>query len=194
MPDLPRIQIRTRRTLRGHLAKIYAMHWGTDSRCVRLGAWLLGLRLFNGLYVCRNLVSASQDGKLIVWDSYTTNKVWQDSFVLFHLVESGQFLPPSVTVKPGLIGETQSVWFVVVRRVWVKKFQQTVEILASSQLLSSFRRWKNVRVNYLRRHFSGIIVWAFISPTWQLHYSKFWDAAYLQTMAIASKERFHLVD
>lgn len=29
-----RIQMRTRRTLRGHLAKIYAMHWGTDSRCV----------------------------------------------------------------------------------------------------------------------------------------------------------------
>lgn len=27
-----RIQMRTRRTLRGHLAKIYAMHWGTDSR------------------------------------------------------------------------------------------------------------------------------------------------------------------
>uniref|UniRef100_A0A4W6BR00 Guanine nucleotide binding protein (G protein), beta polypeptide 1a n=1 Tax=Lates calcarifer TaxID=8187 RepID=A0A4W6BR00_LATCA len=49
-----RIQMRTRRTLRGHLAKIYAMHWGTDSRL---------------------LVSASQDGKLIIWDSYTTNKV-----------------------------------------------------------------------------------------------------------------------
>lgn len=31
------------------------MHWASDSR---------------------NLVSASQDGKLIVWDSYTTNKVW----------------------------------------------------------------------------------------------------------------------
>ncbi|KHJ83411.1 WD domain, G-beta repeat protein [Oesophagostomum dentatum] len=46
--------MRTRRTLRGHLAKIYAMHWASDSR---------------------NLVSASQDGKLIVWDSYTTNKV-----------------------------------------------------------------------------------------------------------------------
>lgn len=29
--------MRTRRTLRGHLAKIYAMHWGTDSRCVELG-------------------------------------------------------------------------------------------------------------------------------------------------------------
>uniref|UniRef100_A0A182LTK2 Uncharacterized protein n=1 Tax=Anopheles culicifacies TaxID=139723 RepID=A0A182LTK2_9DIPT len=49
-----RIQLRTRRTLRGHLAKIYAMHWGNDSRY---------------------LVSASQDGKLIVWDSHTTNKV-----------------------------------------------------------------------------------------------------------------------
>ena len=55
MEPVGRIQMRTRRTLRGHLAKIYAMHWGTDSS--------------------RYLVSASQDGKLIVWDAYTTNKV-----------------------------------------------------------------------------------------------------------------------
>lgn len=34
-----RIQMRTRRTLRGHLAKIYAMHWGTDSRWVQ--NWLV---------------------------------------------------------------------------------------------------------------------------------------------------------
>ncbi|XP_022085441.1 guanine nucleotide-binding protein subunit beta-1 [Acanthaster planci] len=54
MDSIGRIQMRTRRTLRGHLAKIYAMHWGSDSR---------------------NLVSASQDGKLIVWDSVSTNKV-----------------------------------------------------------------------------------------------------------------------
>ncbi|KAJ1497282.1 guanine nucleotide-binding protein subunit beta 1 [Coelomomyces lativittatus] len=46
--------MRVRRTLRGHLAKIYAMHWAMDKR---------------------HLVSASQDGKLIVWDAYTTNKV-----------------------------------------------------------------------------------------------------------------------
>ena len=32
MDQVGRIQMRTRRTLRGHLAKIYAMHWGTDSR------------------------------------------------------------------------------------------------------------------------------------------------------------------
>ncbi|KOB65399.1 Uncharacterized protein OBRU01_22806 [Operophtera brumata] len=48
LEPIGRIQMRTRRTLRGHLAKIYAMHWGSDS---------------------------SQDGKLIVWDSHTTNKV-----------------------------------------------------------------------------------------------------------------------
>jgi len=51
---LPRIVMKPRRTLKGHLAKIYAMHWAADKR---------------------HLVSASQDGKLIVWDAYTTNKV-----------------------------------------------------------------------------------------------------------------------
>jgi len=30
---------------------------------------------FSIVVLCRNLVSASQDGKLIVWDGYTTNKV-----------------------------------------------------------------------------------------------------------------------
>ena len=49
-----RIKMQMRRVLRGHLAKIYAMHFASDSR---------------------SLVSASQDGKLIVWDSYSTNKV-----------------------------------------------------------------------------------------------------------------------
>lgn len=29
----------------------------------------------------RNLVSASQDGKLIVWDSYTTNKVCSEHYI-----------------------------------------------------------------------------------------------------------------
>lgn len=32
LDSVGRIQMRTRRTLRGHLAKIYAMHWGSDSR------------------------------------------------------------------------------------------------------------------------------------------------------------------
>jgi len=49
-----RLAIRPQRTLRGHLAKIYAMHWSPG----------------------RNLVSASQDGKLLVWDAYRTLKIY----------------------------------------------------------------------------------------------------------------------
>jgi len=44
---------RMKRTLKGHLAKIYALAWSTSP------------------YM---LVSASQDGKLLVWDALTTNK------------------------------------------------------------------------------------------------------------------------
>jgi len=47
--------LKIRRTLKGHLAKIYAMHWSADPV---------------------HLVSASQDGKLLVWDALTTNKVY----------------------------------------------------------------------------------------------------------------------
>ncbi|XP_046875382.1 guanine nucleotide-binding protein G(I)/G(S)/G(T) subunit beta-3b [Hypomesus transpacificus] len=50
----PRVQLKTRKTLKGHLAKIYAMHWLTDSR---------------------QMVSASQDGKLLIWDAYNGMKV-----------------------------------------------------------------------------------------------------------------------
>lgn len=42
-----------RRVLQGHYGKVYAMHWGGDST---------------------HLVSASQDGKLIVWNGMTTHK------------------------------------------------------------------------------------------------------------------------
>jgi guanine nucleotide-binding protein G(I)/G(S)/G(T) subunit beta-1 len=56
--DLPSLakemKMKVRRTLKGHLQKIYAMHWATDKV---------------------HLVSASQDGKLLVWDGFTTNKI-----------------------------------------------------------------------------------------------------------------------
>jgi len=44
---------RVRRKLQGHFGKVYAMHWARDSV---------------------HLLSASQDGKLIVWDAVTTRK------------------------------------------------------------------------------------------------------------------------
>lgn len=51
---LGRIDMRPRRVLKGHLDKVYAMHWANDGR---------------------HLVSASLDGKLLIWDAYTSNKV-----------------------------------------------------------------------------------------------------------------------
>lgn len=48
------LAIRNRRTLRGHQAKIYSLCWGMNSR---------------------NLLSASQDGRLILWDVYTGFKI-----------------------------------------------------------------------------------------------------------------------
>ena len=43
-----------RRTLKGHFGKITAMHWGGDSQA---------------------LISASQDGKLLLWNAVSTNKL-----------------------------------------------------------------------------------------------------------------------
>lgn len=45
---------RVRRTLKGHFGKVTALHWGGDSR---------------------TLVSASQDGNLLIWNAVTANKV-----------------------------------------------------------------------------------------------------------------------
>jgi len=45
--------LRVRRILKGHSGKVYSMQWSTDSR---------------------HLISAAQDGKMIIWDSWTTNK------------------------------------------------------------------------------------------------------------------------
>jgi len=52
--DPKHAMLKQRRILKGHFGKIYALHWAANSR---------------------NLVSASQDGKLIIWNGFTTNKV-----------------------------------------------------------------------------------------------------------------------
>lgn len=54
VPEVQGLKIRARKVLRGHLAKIYSLAWSQDSRQV---------------------VSASQDGKLIVWNALTTYKI-----------------------------------------------------------------------------------------------------------------------
>jgi len=48
------LALKARRVLKGHFGKIYSMHWGPDGH---------------------HLISASQDGKIIVWNGFTTNKM-----------------------------------------------------------------------------------------------------------------------
>jgi len=53
--EVAKCTIKARRSLKGHLGKIYALHWAGENS--------------------RNLVSASQDGKLLIWDALSTNKL-----------------------------------------------------------------------------------------------------------------------
>lgn len=54
IPPLGRNMVRVRRTLKGHISKVYSLQWSHDSR---------------------HIVSVAGDGKMIVWDGYTSNKV-----------------------------------------------------------------------------------------------------------------------
>jgi len=54
IPALPNVNLKIRRTLKGHLGKIYAMQWSEEGH---------------------TLASASQDGKLLIWNAITCLKV-----------------------------------------------------------------------------------------------------------------------
>ena len=58
------VGLEQRKVLRGHFGKVYALHWAVndESAGVRDGGSL-------------KLVSASQDGKLVVWNGMSTNKI-----------------------------------------------------------------------------------------------------------------------
>ena len=83
--DIPPItkydKLKIRRTLKGHLSKIYAMQWAHDSH---------------------HLVSASQDGKLLVWDGLTTNKLHAIPLRSTWFVISFFPLPPSAHMNSAL--------------------------------------------------------------------------------------------
>ena len=53
LESITTLSIKVRRSLKGHNAKVLCLDWCSDKR---------------------HLVSSSQDGKLIVWDAFTTNK------------------------------------------------------------------------------------------------------------------------
>lgn len=53
LESTPAINLRTRRTLKGHQGKVLSLAWANDKR---------------------HIVSSSQDGKVLVWDAFTMNK------------------------------------------------------------------------------------------------------------------------
>lgn len=62
MPPLQTKELKKQKDLKGHFGKVYAMHWGNSSHS-------------QSVALNEMLVSASQDGKLIVWNAITQNKL-----------------------------------------------------------------------------------------------------------------------
>lgn len=54
LDNVSNLNIKPRRVLKGHQGKVLCSDWSYDNR---------------------HIVSSSQDGKLIIWDAFTTNKV-----------------------------------------------------------------------------------------------------------------------
>jgi len=84
------VNLRQKRTLKGHLAKIFAMQWAQDSPI---------------------LASASQDGKLIVWNAVTTLKMNALSLPSNWVMTCG-ISPTGEFVASGGLDNTCSVWVI----------------------------------------------------------------------------------
>jgi len=82
------IQMKLRRTLKGHLAKIYAMQWAVDSP---------------------TLASASHDGKLLVWNAVTCLKMNAINLPSNWVMTCG-YSPAGAFVASGGLDNICSVW------------------------------------------------------------------------------------
>ena len=107
-----------RKILKGHYGKIYSMHWAGDSR---------------------RLVSASQDGKLIIWDGLTTNKMYavplRSSWVMTCAFD--QTSPSSRTIACGGLDNLCSVF--VVDDTWTPERGPNAELSGHDGYLSRCR-------------------------------------------------------
>eukprot|EP00943_MAST-04B_sp_MAST-4B-sp1_P003949 g3949.t1 len=122
-PDKTSIQ--QRRLLKGHYGKVYAMHWAGDSR---------------------RLVSASQDGKLIIWDGLTTNKLsavpLRSSWVMTCAFD--QSSPSSRTVACGGLDNICSIF--VVDDTWTPERGPNAELSGHDGYLSCCRFVNNKQI------------------------------------------------
>jgi guanine nucleotide-binding protein G(I)/G(S)/G(T) subunit beta-1 len=111
-------QILPRKRLAGHFGKVYAMHWAGDSR---------------------RMVSASQDGKLIVWDALAQNKIsavpLRSSWVMTCAFD--QTTPTSHTVACGGLDNMCSIY--VLDDTWTPERGVSAELSGHDGYLSCCR-------------------------------------------------------
>lgn len=70
----PKVKLSTQRLLKGHINKVNSVHFSDDSRWLTSNInWIITIIKMN--FFRRHCVSGSLDGKLIIWDTWTGNKV-----------------------------------------------------------------------------------------------------------------------
>mmetsp|Transcript_19786 Transcript_19786/g.27631 ORF Transcript_19786/g.27631 Transcript_19786/m.27631 type:complete len:343 (+) Transcript_19786:307-1335(+) len=109
--------IKYRKTLKGHFGKIYAMHWAKEG---------------NGL------VSASQDGKLIIWNAFTTHKL-QAIMLRSSWVMTCAFSPSSQYVACGGLDNICSIYKVEDSKEPIERASKPPELREHDGYLSCCR-------------------------------------------------------
>ena len=84
MADAPKVKLSTKKLLKGHINKVNSVHYSGDSRSVLIvDPAKSTVTIVSNLepikmditFFFRHCVTGSLDGKLIIWDSWTGNKV-----------------------------------------------------------------------------------------------------------------------
>ena len=72
------LNVKVRRSLKGHNAKVLCLDWSTDKRHLvsssQVSYYFVCLHYSSLFTFSKILILNFQDGKLIVWDAFTTNK------------------------------------------------------------------------------------------------------------------------
>lgn len=93
LAGVPKVPLSTKKSLKGHINKVNSVHFSDDSR--------YSLEKYNSyndknvhkntdksIIYCRHCVSGSLDGKLIIWDTWSGNKV-QVNFIEKYFQNNG---------------------------------------------------------------------------------------------------------
>jgi len=117
--SIPDVRMRLRRLLRGHTAKIYAVHWSADSR---------------------RLVSASQDKSLFVWDTISAQKLIKINLESAWVMTCA-YSPTGTMIASGGLDSVVSVYNVEME--YAKGESKAVQVLGGHESYVSCCRFLN---------------------------------------------------